>query len=256
MGRHFHYNYSVRYDECDYNGFLTTEAFLRYLQDIAGRDAEEVFPDSEGFWVIKRTLVSFSEPVQMHTDLEIDTYALSFTRVSAQRAYEARLKGSAPESEPVITARSLWVYLDQRGRPARVPERTVQLWLPDGPVRQVVDEPWPAFPAREPEQSSFVVPFSAIDNMKHMNNTVYVETLDNAAWESYLQAGITLTTADLRVHDYEIEYSESALLGDHLEVQTWFEPFPVPGQEFTRWQQITRNGSRLVRARSRWHWTA
>jgi YbgC/YbaW family acyl-CoA thioester hydrolase len=251
MKRQFRYRYMVRYDEGDCYGLMKPAAFLRYMQDIASMDAESVQLEGNGHWIVKRTVISFAKQVPVHTELELKTYGVGFTRITAQRAYDAHLPGQG-EGELVVAARTLWVYLDQRGRPTRLPERTSEIWLPDGPEPQVPEVPWLAFPERAPERVEYIVRFSDTDVMKHMNNATYVEVLDNAAWEAYAKVGITPESVEMQVLDYDIEYLESARFGDTLEVQTWLEPLPVAGQVFTRLQQVTRNGSLLLRARSHW----
>lgn len=254
MKRQFRSHYMIRYDEGDCYGFMKPAAFLRYMQDIASLDAEDAQLEGNGYWVVKRTVISFRAPVPVHKTLELVTYGLGFTRITAQRAYDARPVGQE-ENPPVVAARSLWVYIDPRGRPTRLPERTSQIWLPDGPESQIPDAPWMPFPQREPEPSTHIVRFSDTDVMKHINNATYVEVLDNAGWEAYARVGITPETATILALEYDIEYLESARLGDQLEIQTWLEPAaPVAGQEFTRLQQVTRNGAVFVRARSRWLW--
>ncbi|HTK05774.1 MAG TPA: acyl-ACP thioesterase domain-containing protein [Ktedonobacteraceae bacterium] len=253
MKRQFRYHYTVRYDEGDCYGLMKPSTFLRYMQDIASLDAEDAQLGGDGFWVVKRTVVSFTAPVPVHTSLEVKTYGLGFTRITAQRAYDAHIVGQE-QSRPVVAARSLWVYVDTRGRPTRLPERTAQIWLPDGPEPQIPDAPWPEFPQRAPERVNYTVRFSDTDLMKHINNATYIEVLDNAAWEAYAKAGITPDNAEMHVLSYEIEYLESARLGEQLEIHTWLEPVPGPGQQFTRLQQVMRNGTLLVKVRSRWQW--
>jgi YbgC/YbaW family acyl-CoA thioester hydrolase len=255
MKRQFRNSYTVRYDEGDCYGLMKPAAFLRYMQDIAALDAEDAQLGGDGNWIIKRTVVSFAEPIPVHTPLSLQTYGLGFTRITAQRAYDARIVGRE-QARPVVAARSLWVYIDARGRPARLPERTAQIWLPDGPEAQIPDVPWPDFPTHAPTCVNYTVRFSDTDLMKHINNATYVEVLDNAAWEAYAQAGITPDTAEMQALDYTIEYQESARLGEQLEIQTWLDPFPRPGQQFTRLQQVVRNGTVLVKAYSNWLWRA
>ena len=260
MKRQFRQHYMVRYNESDCYGLMRPEAFLRYMQDIAFLDAGDAQLGGDGNWIIKKTFVSFTRPIPMHTQLELKTYGLGFTRITAQRAYDAYISRNdsvgQEQDKPVVAARSLWVYVDARGRPARLPERTAQIWLPDGPEPQIPDSPWPEFPARAPERVSYTVRFSDIDLMKHINNATYVEVLDNAGWEAYTKAGIRPDTAEMHALDYTIEYLDSVRLGEQLEIQTWLEPFPSPGQQFTRLQQVMRNDTLLVKARSSWLWRA
>lgn len=253
MKRQFCQVHIVRYDECNCDGLLTPTAFLQYMQDIAARDAEDAQLSGDGYWVVKRTVIFFRAPVQMHTRLELKTYGMGFTRITAQRGYEARI-ANEPSDEPIISARTLWVYIDPRGRPTRLPEGTAQTWLPDGPLPQQPEAPLPAFPESTPETTSSVVRFSDIDPMRHMNNASAVEMLDNAGWEAYAKGGITPEAAQLDILLYDIEYIDSPRLGDRLEIQTWLDPFPSVGREFSKLQRITRGERVMVRAHSRWLW--
>lgn len=253
MKRQFQHTYTVRYDEADSNGNLTPAAFLRYMQDIAALDARNAQLAGDGYWVVKRTILSFTTPLPMHTELAMKTYGLGFTRITAQRGYEASIAGKGAD-DPVLSARTLWVYVDGRGRPTRMPPETAQIWLPDGPVAQQAEAAWHALPTSEPERSTYRVRYADIDSMKHMNNAAYVEVLDNAAWEAYYKMSMTPDAITLYALDYDIEYAESARFGEILEVQTWLDPLPSAGKEFTRFQQIKRGETVLVRARSRWFW--
>ncbi len=251
MNRQFCLTHTVRYDECNCDGFLTPAAFLRYMQDIAAQDAEDANLSGDGYWIVKRTTISFTTPVPIHTRLIVKTHGIGFTRITAQRGYEAYRDGEDAD-DPVISARTLWVYVDSRGRPMRIPEKTAQIWLPDGPRPQQPDDPLPAHPDSRPETASSTVRFSDIDPMRHLNNASAVEMLDNASWEACAKRGITPDTLHLDILRYEIDYLDSPRFGETLEIQSWYDPFPETGQTCTRFQQITREGSVMVRARSRW----
>ena len=92
--------------------------------------------------------------------------------------------------------------------------------------------------------------------MQHLNNASAVEILDNASWEALARSDLAPAGTRFTIRHYDIEYADSPRFGEHLEVQTWFEPFPTTGQEFTRLQRITRGSKTMVRARSRWLWQA
>ncbi len=253
MKREFRHPYTVRYDECNCDNVLTPATFLRYMQNIAGLDAEDAALNGNGFWIAKRTIVSFNTPIPVHTPLELTTYGIGFTRITALRGYDAHIVG-ADHAHPVISARTQWVYLDTRGRPIRIPEDTARIWLPDGAPSPRPEPSWPAQPQATPDTVVHRVRFSDVDQMKHMNNAAYVEAFDNAAWETYSRAGIIPAAARIDMLTYDIDYAESARFGDLLEIQSWFDPFPSVGKEFSRYQQFVRGGDVLVRARSRWIW--
>jgi acyl-CoA thioesterase FadM len=250
MNRQFCLTHTVRYDECNSEGFLTPTAFLRYMQDLAAQDAEDANLSGDGNWVVKRTAITFTKPIPIHTRLQLKTYGMGFTRITAQRGYEAHIIDDRTD-EAAISARTLWVYLDPRGRPTRIPDQTAQIWLPDGPQPQQPETPLPKSPESEPEIAHYSVRFSDVDLMKHLNNASAVEILDNAAWEAYAQGELTPDTTRFDILHYEIDYLDSPLFGEKLEVQSWYD-FPVSGREHVRFQQITRAGNVMTRARSRW----
>ncbi len=249
MNREFWQTHTVRYDECNCDGVLTPTAFLRYMQDIAALDAADAHLSGNGYWVVKRSIISFNVPVPVHTKLEMKTYGIGFTRITAQRGYEAYV---ADTHTSVISARTLWVYVGAHGRPTRLPEETVRVWLPDGPMSQQSETPQPTFPETLPETTLSRVQFSDIDLMKHLNNAAAVEMLDNASWQVYAKLGILPDTTTLSVLSYDIEYIDSPRFGDQLEIQSWLEPLPSTGQECSRFQQIAREGKVMVKAYSRW----
>ena len=253
MNWQFCLNHTVRYDECNCDGVLTPVAFLRYMQDIASRDAEDSQLVGEGYWIIKRTKMSFASSIPLHASLELKTFGIGFSRITAMRGYEAR-KAHADHDEPLASAQTLWVYVNSSGRPVRLPERTAEIWMPDGVLAPPPDQPFPVFPEHRPVTTLAAVKFSEIDLMQHLNNASVVEILDNAGWEALTSNEITPANARFTIRDYDIEYGDSPRFGEHLEIQNWFEPFPTSGHEFTRFQRMTRGGKTMVRACSRWQW--
>ena len=251
MRREFCHNHIVRYDEGNCHAILTPAAFLRYMQDIAALDAEDAQLGGDGLWVVKRTVISFTAPVPVHTRLTLKTFGLGFSRITAHRGYEA-YRADAPESDPLIVARTLWVYLDARGRPTRLPERTADIWLPDEPRPPLPEPPLPAPPDYAPEISTATVPFSAIDQAGHLNNAAAVEILDDAAWQHWASKGVTPVSTRLDPVYYDIEYGDSPLFGETLTIQSWLTPFETGEQPSSRIQHVMRGEKVAVRAHSRW----
>lgn len=254
MRRRFGLTHTVRYDECNADGFLTPVAFLRYMQDLAARDAEDAKLAGDGFWVAKRTIITWNEQISIYTPLELQTYGLGFSRITAQRGYEAhRADGS---EQALIQAHTLWVYLDVRGRPIRLPAETAQIWMPGELVAPQSVPAFPAFPTGEFESTLASVRFSDIDLMRHLNNASAVEILDNAMWEVAARRSISPeTTIFVPIH-YDVVYEESPRFGDELEVLTWLEPLPALNGTFAVFHQIKRGAKVMVRAHSLWRYTS
>lgn len=69
----------------------------------------------------------------------------------------------------------------------------------------------------------FTVPPSAIDELNHVNNIVYLQWCLDAAEKHWLRN----TTKEIRekyvwvVMNHQIEYRNPAFEGDHLKIETW-----------------------------------
>lgn len=263
MAYRFEQTYRVRYDECNLYGLVTPVAVLRYLQDIAALDAVQSTLIGTGDWVARRTIMEFHAPIPARAHLRLQTYPLGFTKVTAWRGYDLLLAGDAGnEPQLAVKARTLWVYLDARGRPTRIPPDMLTIWMPPGTtlVLPPDEETWPTFPAQPQFETNAPVRFSDLDVMGHMNNAAYVELLDNATWEIFTQNGLLPQQAHSYPAPlyYDIEYAASARPGETLQVHSWFEPIgsvtPLADQTFERLQRVQTDATVLVRARSRWQW--
>ncbi len=256
MNRIFKHTYEIRYDECDTFGNLTPAYALRYFQDIAGRDSAELGLQQKHNWIARRTVVEFNKPVTARTQLQINTYSMGFTKVTAQRGYDLWLVEGDDTRPPDIHARTMWVFFDERNKPARIPAEAHAFWHSDGALMQQEEAAWPVWPETAPAINLFPLRFSHLDTLSHMNNAAYVEVLDDAAWVAMEAFDITPATApgSLIPLSYDIDYLESAVAGDLLQVECWFEPEPHTAGEFSRLERIMRGNTILIRARSRWRW--
>lgn len=99
-----------------------------------------------------------------------------------------------------------------------------------------------------------IVPASAIDELNHVNNVVYLQWCLDAAEAHWLQN----TSKDIRekyvwvVLNHFISYKSPAFEGDALQVKTWITSYD--GVKSEREYQITRpkDGKIIVEAKSLW----
>lgn len=94
-----------------------------------------------------------------------------------------------------------------------------------------------------------------IDDLRHVNNVVYVRWIQDAAvahWRAVMGADPELGHIPWVVRRHEIEYKRPAFLGDDLIARTWVGD--TDGRTFERHTEIVRasDGRALVRARSLW----
>lgn len=80
---------------------------------------------------------------------------------------------------------------------------------------------WP-----EPFQSTFKATADQIDELHHVNNAVYVEWMEDCAWQHSQHLGLDVThyqTLDrgMAILRHEIDYLASAYLDEELRMGTW-----------------------------------
>ena len=123
-GRRFVARRTVRLGDVDPAGELRLDAIGRYLQDVASDDAVGAgLPNALG-WVVRRTLLSVTEPAIAGEDVELTTFCTGAGRSWAERRTTIRSERGA-----VIDGVSLWVQVDvTTGRPARLGDEFAEIY--------------------------------------------------------------------------------------------------------------------------------
>ena len=94
-----------------------------------------------------------------------------------------------------------------------------------------------------------------IDAYDHVNNSVYLSWLDQAAWSHSAALGLTLQQCvamrrGMAAHRTEIDYLRAALLGDRVLVGTWIVAADAKLRVERRFQaRRAADGETLARAR-------
>jgi acyl-CoA thioester hydrolase len=95
-----------------------------------------------------------------------------------------------------------------------------------------------------------------IDAYDHVNNSVYLEWLDKAAWSHSATLGISVEQCvairrGMAAHRTEIDYLRAAILGDRVRVGTWIVSTDSKLRVERRFEiQRDRDGEVLARART------
>lgn len=98
------------------------------------------------------------------------------------------------------------------------------------------------------------VPSSAIDDLNHVNNVIYLQWCLEAAEEHWL----TRTTPEIRseyvwvVLNHFISYQNMSFEGDHLRIETWIENYD--GVKSERRYKIVRSSDNktIIEAKTLW----
>lgn len=148
--------FRVRHYEADALGHVNNAAYLHYLEQAAIEHSAAVgyplgrYQEMGTLFIVRRHEVDYLRPASPGDVLEVITWAEEIRGPRAVRAYEVYRHGQAasgvgtvavpadgllpptyvPSSEPLVRARTQWVYIDQvSGRPLRVPAELIGAFM-------------------------------------------------------------------------------------------------------------------------------
>jgi YbgC/YbaW family acyl-CoA thioester hydrolase len=224
------FSFKVRSYEGDVWGQVSASGLLRYLEQAAIDAAAErgfgrAFHTERGStWVIRRMTLQINSPIRTGEPLAITTWLSNLERVRGGREYRL-----VNHETGVLVASALaeWVYLDRQTlRPLPLPPDLLGiLTVPGAPLGNYDPPPVPTgaeprrFTARRSAQ------WYECDSHGHVNNSVYVDWLDEAARSALAEIGYPTAegmAADLQfrgIH-YRLDYKRAALPEDSLLIET------------------------------------
>lgn len=224
--------FRVRHYECDAHGHVSPANHLRYMQETAYAASSAAGYDMVGYsslsrlWLIRTTEIKFFHPLIYGDQVIVRTWVEDFRRVRSIRAYELR----TGTGEMVARAWSDWIFLDPvTNSPCTIPPEMVAAFKPRIlPPDSLPRKHFPGFPSKPP--GSFLmsrqVEWRDLDALRHANNAVYLAFLEEAAINAAAHYGWTLDhlqheKISLVISRAVIDYLQSAVLGDLIEVETW-----------------------------------
>lgn len=258
--------FRVRYYECDAFGHAKSVSLLRYMQEAAfdasaaaGYDLAR-YDELERVWLVRETDVENLRPLRYGDSIQVKTWVADFRRVRSRRIYEMRL---ASTGELIARANTDWVYLDTAtGRPATIPPELILAFFPEGLPKQAPSrERRPSAPPPPPGawKTRRRVTWHDIDGAQHVNNSNYLAYVEDAAIDGMAVHGWPMARmlsegTILVARRHHIEYLQSALLDDELELATWTSG--MTEGSFTRHTTITRSrdGTLLAQVHSTCGW--
>jgi acyl-CoA thioester hydrolase len=208
--------YRVRFDEAGPDGLMRGSTLLGIVQDVAWRHSEALgltrgwYEERGLLWLVRSVEVRYLAPVAHGDTIRAETMIDGWRRVLARRL--TRL--TTPDGSPVATVATDWVMTSvEAGGPTRIADEIVARLAGVGsfePVRVDRGEP--------PADAAAVVAIVGLrdlDPVGHMNNSVYLDLLD----ESVAAAG-----GDLRgtfPRRAALEYVDAARAGETLTARAW-----------------------------------
>jgi acyl-CoA thioester hydrolase len=156
--------FRVRHYEADAVGHVNNAAYLHYLEQAAIEHSAAVgyplgrYRQMGTLFIVRRHEVEYLRPASPGDVLEVVTWAEEIRGPRALRAYEVYRHSQAtsdvgtvavpadgllpaahvPASEPLVRARTQWVYVElEGGRPLRVPAEMIGAFMRTGTTRSV-----------------------------------------------------------------------------------------------------------------------
>lgn len=233
--------YRVRFDEAMPGDRLRSSGFLRYIQDCAWAHSARLGYDRAWYaerglaWLVRAIELEIRGDAPLYGELDVSTEVVGWRRIMARRLSEVRdAAGSL-----VAVARIDWVLVNDAGVPTRLPpEFTV-----DFGVGMETFEPLKvALPATPDDAVRLptAVRRQDLDPMAHVNNTVYLDYVEEAIASAGGAVAASLTGLPRR---YQLEYLASAVPGAELVGATW----PLDGGQAYR--LADEAGTEMLRAR-------
>lgn len=199
-GRQFTTTAMVRFADTDTSGRMRLDALARLVQDTGNDDMADAGLDPASPWVTRRT--SMWAPrgwPRLGEPLTVTTFCSGLGTRWGDRRTSVRSPGA------VVEVAAVWIFLDDNGRPARVPESFVAVYGESTDGRRTSTRLHHPPPPPAVSRRSWPLRASDLDVFGHVNNT--------AVW---LPIEDELARRGLAPHLAEIEYRLPVAANDEV----------------------------------------
>lgn len=233
MPRIYRWTFPVRSYEIDQFGHVNNAVYLNYLEETAVRASADAGYDNNWFdadgslWVVRTMSLRYFEPAVYGDELEAASWVSDFRRVRSHREYEIK---RARDGVRILRARADWVYLDRYTmKPKKLATEFEHAYDPV-PNSQEELGIYLKNPQRFDDSHHFVARWHVqpheIDRVEHVNNAVYLRWVENAFYRAMHSVGwgherMKAENFLILAGAHEIEYFQSAQLGDEITVTSW-----------------------------------
>ena len=161
-------------------GRLKPSALLFYIQEVSGHHSRLLGADYDSlalrnlFWAVTRHRVQISRLPQAGETITLETWPMPTTKV----AYPRSIVAYDSEGKELFRAISLWVLMDLESRSMVLPGKSGV--IVDGTLTgSELDLPRALIPKDMTAHSNRTVTFSCLDRNGHMNNTRYLDWVED-----------------------------------------------------------------------------
>ena len=265
---HYVASIAVRSYEIGRFGIISTGTLLRYLEHIATEaSAAAGFPrawydERDSAWVVRQMTLEVERPIILTDELTFDTWPSHYARIQAHREY---LVSNEKDGRLLARARGHWVYVGrQHGLPIRLPAEFSEQAIPDAhsvtfaalPVLTPSHDVVPSF------QQSFIARSYEADIVGHINNTIYMDWLEEAVHSTLAQLpdGVALpewaASGSRRsfLQRGTIDYKKASAPGDWLRITTRLVGRYDGGLAWSQTIERVNSEEVIAEAETYWSW--
>lgn len=209
--------YRIRFEESTATETMRTAIYLAWAADVAwqhstllgfGRD----WYTARGlFWLVRAVRLDVLKPIATYSSVMVSTRVTGYRRVAARR--ESEVFGVS--GELLARLEIDWVMTNERGIPTRVPVDFHRFLVDESSTFEMLKVSLSETPP-DAVEGRFRVRRRDLDPLDHVNNSVYIDYLEEAL-EAAGQ-GALLTATPRR---YEIDFVAAAERGNMLLGRTW-----------------------------------
>jgi medium-chain acyl-[acyl-carrier-protein] hydrolase len=238
--------YRVRFEEATATETVRTAIYLAWAADIAWQHStllgfgRDWYTKRGLFWLVRAVRLDVFKPVRTYGDVFMTTQVTGYRRIAAHRHSEVR----DASGELIAGLEIDWVMTNAKGVPTRVPEEMLHFVADSAATFDMMKVALPPTPPDAAERT-FRVRRRDLDPLNHVNNSVYIDYLEEAL-EAAGQ-GVLLTAMPWR---YEIDFVAAAERDNLLVGRTWPLEGGVDGAEGGLAYRLSReDGTEIFRAR-------
>ena len=209
--------YRVRFEESTANETVRTAIYLAWAADIAWQHStalgfgREWYTQRGLFWLVRAVRLDVFRPIETYAGVFVGTRVYGYRRIAARRDCDVR----DATGELLARLEIDWVMTNERGVPTRVPDEMFSLVTADAPTFEMLKVALPATP-RGAFERRVPVARRDLDPLDHVNNSVYVDYLEEAL--AAAGAGELLVATPRR---YQVDFVASAAPDDVLVGRAW-----------------------------------
>lgn len=227
------------FEEATGTEMVRTAIYLAWAADVAWQHStlmgfgRDWYSDRGLFWLVRAVRLDLLKPVRTHGQAFMSTQVVGYRRIAAHRHSEV----FDPSGEMIASLEIDWVMTNAKGVPTRVPEEMLAFIADSASTFEMMKVALPPTPPDAAERT-FRVRRRDLDPLEHVNNSVYIDYLEEAL-EAAGQ-GSLLTAMPRR---YEIDFVAAAERDNLLTGRTW----PLDGGRAYRLSR--EDGTEIFRAR-------